>query len=277
MHPARTPRASVFNTGQILRGTVGLWRATGEQKWLDSAARGAEWLRAGMNDAGLWDVQDYKSASTPSYYTHVLWPMLEVEQEVGDGALRDGAERGFRSVMARARENGAIAEWSFEPTKPAFTHTIAYTLRGAQECSRLLGNNEFLPAIHAALDRLVQASELRGGRLPGAFEQDWSAKDSFICLTGNAQVAKCVLIYERAAPDLRLVSAAARMVDVVCRHQRLRHVLGGVRGGVAGSAPLRGPYMRFRYPNWAAKYFCDAIVALCARLDEEEGCRPAGS
>jgi hypothetical protein len=30
-------------------------------------------------------------------------------------------------------------------------------------------------------------------------------------------------------------------------------------GALAGSAPLWGDYMRFRYPNWAPKFFLDAM------------------
>jgi hypothetical protein len=33
-----------------------------------------------------------------------------------------------------------------------------------------------------------------------------------------------------------------------------------VRGGIAGSAPIWGDYSRFEYPNWAAKFFADALM-----------------
>ena len=34
----------------------------------------------------------------------------------------------------------------------------------------------------------------------------------------------------------------------------------GIRGGIKGSHPIGGEYMRFRYPNWAAKFFMDALM-----------------
>ena len=42
-------------------------------------------------------------------------------------------------------------------------------------------------------------------------------------------------------------------------------VLGGpadeaARGGIAGSSPIWGDYSRFEYPNWAAKFFADALM-----------------
>ena len=33
-----------------------------------------------------------------------------------------------------------------------------------------------------------------------------------------------------------------------------------VRGGLPGSHPIGGGYMKNRYPNWAAKFFMDALM-----------------
>lgn len=46
----------------------------------------------------------------------------------------------------------------------------------------------------------------------------------------------------------------------VMRHQNRQHQNPGIRGGVKGSHPIGGEYMRFRYPNWAAKFFMDALM-----------------
>jgi len=32
------------------------------------------------------------------------------------------------------------------------------------------------------------------------------------------------------------------------------------RGAIAGSAPIWGRYSMFEYPNWAAKFFADALM-----------------
>jgi hypothetical protein len=34
----------------------------------------------------------------------------------------------------------------------------------------------------------------------------------------------------------------------------------GIRGGVKVSDPIWGSYMTYRYPNWAVKFFVDAIM-----------------
>jgi hypothetical protein len=33
-----------------------------------------------------------------------------------------------------------------------------------------------------------------------------------------------------------------------------------MRGGIKGSHPIWGGYDPFRYPNWAAKFFIDAMM-----------------
>lgn len=270
LHPPRRPRASVFNTGQILKGMIALYRRTGDARWLDAGHRGAQWLASGVGTDGLWTHVDYQAARTPSYYTEVLWPMLEIAQMRDDISLAQAARRALDSIVARLLPNGVIKGWSFREGKPAFTHTIGYTLWGIMECARLLDEwMRYAPAIEQTLEHLVRRSELAGGRLPGAFAENWKADSSFVCLTGNAQVAQCVLAYEAKKPDLRLVSAAARMLDYVCSRQRLTSILSPVRGAVPGSAPFWGGYMRTRYPNWAAKYHCDALMALIDRVTIE--------
>jgi hypothetical protein len=270
LHPPRgRQRPSVFNTGQILLGLCALHRWTGEAKWLEAAARGAVWLATGVDDAGEWAAGHYHGGFQPSYYTRVAWPMLEVWRLDGDDRVRAAAERVLAGVLARRRDNGAFAGWGFAPDRPAFTHTIAYTLRGLLESARLLHDwRRFGAPAEAALEILRHRAELAGGCLPGAFAEDWGADRRFVCVTGCAQVALCLLILDARAPDLRLVNAACKLVDTVCRYQRLVGP-SGVRGAVPGSRPLWGRYMRLRYPNWAAKFHADALDRLIDRLDRE--------
>ena len=75
---------------------------------------------------------------------------------------------------------------------------------------------------------------------------------------------------EQEHPDLRLVNAASKMVDFIGSIQSTNRFLKSIKGGVAGSYPLWGRYMFMRYPNWAAKYYCDSLIAIISRLELEE-------
>lgn len=270
LHPPRTPRPSVFNTAQILFGLLALSRhSPTEKRWLESAALGADWLRQSMAPEGLWRIKDYRAAGTPSYYAHALWPLLDVAMTVGDERAIAAIEQSLALIAGRVADDGWIENVAFSEGEPAFTHTIAYTIRGLQGAARLLGDPNLERAFRPALEKLIRIGELRSGHLPGAMLPGWNVAGDYVCLTGNVQIANCILVLEEEEPDLRLVSAAARLVDVVCSSQQRMLKPGEPRGRVAGSLPLYGSYMRFRYPNWAAKYHIDALHALIGRLARE--------
>ena len=112
LHPTKgAGKASVFNTGQILKGMVALHRANAGDGFVEAAARGARWLAESAAENGLWRGGDYRATKTPSYYTHVLWPMLETWLETCDSKVRESAEKGVATVLERVRPNGAIENW----------------------------------------------------------------------------------------------------------------------------------------------------------------------
>ena len=44
---------------------------------------------------------------------------------------------------------------------------------------------------------------------------------------------------------------------------------GPAAGGLPGSFPTWGQYMRFALPNWAAKFYLDALLLQTAGVDEK--------
>lgn len=271
LHPAKDDSGpSVFNTAQILQGLVALHDFSGDERWLQAAARAARWLADGVGDEGLWTHRDYRAVGTPSYYTYAAWPMLEVAVRVGDNAIGDVAEGVLSSILARRRANGTFSEWGFSAGEAAFTHTIAYTAQGLIGSAILLDDWErYGRPIEEGLLELARQAELADGRLAGRLDDEWTPAARYVCLTGNAQIALCLLDWEQRRPNPRLVHAAARLADSACASQHLRAPIAALRGAVGGSAPIWGRYMMLRYPNWAAKYHCDALMRLIERLRSE--------
>jgi len=263
-------RPSVFNTAQILEGMVALARRTEDVRWHQAAASAAAWLASGVDAAGLWRQGNYRPGFNPSYYAQVAWPMLQAWQLLNHGQSREAAVRVLERVVALRTAQDTIADWGFEAGRPAFTHTIAYTLRGLIESALILNAwDAFAAPCMPAVEKMLRASELRNGRLPGAYHRDWHPVDWYSCLTGNVQIAVCLLRMEQRHPDLRVVNGAAKLVDFACAKQNLEQGRKAKRGAVAGSSPVWGRYMCMRYPNWAAKYHADALMALRDRLARE--------
>ena len=66
------------------------------------------------------------------------------------------------------------------------------------------------------------------------------------------------------------LDAARRAVEFVASTQNLTTTNPNVRGAIGGSYPIYGRYERFLYPNWAAKFFIDALLALKSAAQETE-------
>jgi hypothetical protein len=269
LHPPKgAGQASIFNTAQILEGLVALYHFDSQDRWLQAARRGALWLAQGVESNGQWTQGHYRSDYQPSYYTRVAWPMLEVSREIGDVTIEQAALRVLECLIDKRQDNGSFSDWGFRAGQPAFTHTIAYTLRGFLESGRILSRIDFTDSTLAALERLRQQSELANGRLPGRFDLQWKADKSIICVTGCAQIAICFFIRFEATGDLRWLNAAAKLTDFVCTTQsRLPYSL--IKGAVPGSQPFWGRYMRGRFPNWATKFHADALMLLIRWIDRQ--------
>lgn len=270
-HPPDRPEPSVFNTAQILLGLVALYKRSGKPAWISAAERGARWLADAVTEEGVWLEGNYKNGYNPAYYSRVAWPLLAVWSETQVGHFRTAAERVLDRVVSLRSEEGGFEKWGFEEKGPAYTHTIAYTLRGLIESARIVGKwSPWGAATEKALEHLYRQAELRGGRLPGAYTTNWEPVDYYTCPTGNAQLALCFLKYFEREGDLRLLNASCKLVDSVCTAQSQNPFLGGLKGAMPGSRPLWGRYMIFRYPNWAAKFASDALIELMKKVDEAE-------
>jgi hypothetical protein len=104
------------------------------------------------------------------------------------------------------------------------------------------------------------AGRTRGLALPAFVDSSWRFKGNFSCLVGNAQFALIWLKLYQQLRDERLFRAAADQIDAIKKTQDLRTRDADIRGAVAGADPLWGGYGSLCFPNWAAKFFADALM-----------------
>ena len=67
------------------------------------------------------------------------------------------------------------------------------------------------------------------------------------------------------------LNAALKLIDQTKATQPMRTSNLNIRGAVAGSHPIWGGYIRFGFPNWAAKFLADAIMMADATVAKLEG------
>ena len=58
---------------------------------------------------------------------------------------------------------------------------------------------------------------------------------------------------------MRIQAAIVRALDCVMSTQDVAARDPGIRGGIKGSHPVWGRYAPMSLPNWAAKFFVDAM------------------
>jgi hypothetical protein len=255
VYPSSKSQPSIFNTGQIIIGLVALSEVSEEMIWKESLHRATIWLAQNVNDHGLWEYGHYNDFN-PTYYTRVAWPMLLANKVLKEQTISDCALRVLDKMSSRVLTNGSFEYWGFKKNQPAFTHTIAYTIRGFIESSVIIQDwDRYAKLTEPAIDKLYRLSEMNGGRLPGYIDNEWRIKGDFSCLTGNAQVAYCFFLMYNQYSDLRFVNAGTKLLEYNILKQTHS-------GAIAGSSPIYSKYMRMRYPNWAAKFHADAIIKL---------------
>lgn len=253
---AHSGQPSIFNTGMIL---FGLTRLAGQEthgKYLQALRRAQDWLIGQMADDGSWPRHAYVSGFIPSYYTRAVWGGLEANRILEDPAAGMALQKALSFYAERIKEDGSVMHWGFHPEKPAFTHTIAYTWRGFWESALLLERSDIMQKVQNGLTWLGTME-----RLPGRVAADGTPDFSFSCLTGNAQLSVLAgRIYDHTG-DGMFKSMSERFFYETAIHQ-VKRQRSAYYGGIAGSHPLWGPYLRMRYPNWAVKFFLDACLML---------------
>lgn len=254
---------SVFNTAQILHGLTAWRQATDDEAAGAMADQAATWLVANQDDDGAWRRFAYNGVPV-TYLAHGTCWLAEHAALTGDAAARASAERHLDWVLRqRNPETGWFDLTGFTREDHAahrsVTHTLAYTIWGVLVLGLLLGRDDAVEAAAATATRV--AGVVRDhGRLPGMLGADWADTTRWACLTGNSQMA---LIWFRLAEighpagDLE---AARIVLDRVLEAQDLGSGDPGIRGGIPGSDPPWGAYLRFILPNWAAKFTIDALL-----------------
>ena len=251
-------RPVIFNTGQIMHGLIAGYTRLDREECLESAVRAGHWLRQQQDDDGCW--RKYEHNNVPHVYnTRATWALLATGMLAGDKDLIEAARRNLEWALRQQTASGWYANNAFELSRSPYTHTIAYAIRGFLESGHLLGEDRFLQsAVKAA--RAMAGVQREDGWLAGTYRDEWVADAGYCCLTGLAQMSLNWIRLAQITGDDSLRSHAQAGLAYVKATQKLEDPDDAVRGGIAGSFPVWGDYSRFEYPNWAAKFFSDALM-----------------
>lgn len=250
----------VFDTGQVMFGWLSAFDASTDDRYLGAAVRAGDWLVSVQDDSGMWAEHQHLGVAKV-IDTRVAWALLELSCRTGRGPYRRAAVRNLEWALGHQDADGWFRQCAFAPGQDPFTHTIAYTAEGLLECGCLLDDVRYREGARLTADALL-ARQCRDGRLASTYGPRWQATSRSTCLTGDCQVALLWLRLYGLLGQTQYLDAARKAVAYVASTQHVDAQSPNIRGAIAGSYPVWGRYERFQYPNWAAKFFVDALLAL---------------
>jgi hypothetical protein len=248
----------VFNTGQVLLGLAAGEAAFGA--YCESMRRAADWLVDTQDSDGCWRryPTPFAAPGTKSYDTHVAWGLFEAARLESSRGYAEAALAAVRWALKSQRHDGWLERCCLDDPSRPLTHTIGYALRGVLEAYRFSQDSFFLDAARRTADGVLSAIA-NDGYLPGRLLPDWSGAVRWVCLTGTAQIAHCWLMLYQVTGDDRYAEVAYAANAFVRRTVRVDGP-PETRGGVKGSFPVNGPYGKYQYLNWAAKFLTDSLM-----------------
>lgn len=260
---APAPVPTVFNTGQVLFGLARAAQETADARFVEATRRAADWLVAAQDEDGCWrrHQSPFTTTTTAAYNTRSAFGLVRAFAVVPEQRYLRAARRNAAWALGTAAPNGWLPGncLTLQRDDRALTHTISYAIRGLLEVGVALEQPEFVE--HALrMARSVALAQRADGALPGYLGPDWRPLARWSCVTGNAQMALNWQRLARETGDTELLAHARAANAFNMAIHEVAAAQPQRRGGVKGSHPISGEYMRWRYPNWAAKFFMDALM-----------------
>ncbi len=254
------PNPIVFDTGQVIFGWLAAFEAGGDERYLYAATHAGNWLASIQHASGVWREHQHLNVEKV-IDTRVDWALLRLYQHTHNELYLQTAVHNLEWALQQQDSEGWFRHCAFLVEEDPFTHTLAYTAEGFFECGQLLREERYIAASRLTADALLNRQH-NDGSLASTYGAGWRETSRSSCLTGNCQMARLWLCFYELSGQKAYHTAAAKAITFVARTQKLQTSNPDLYGAIAGSYPIYGLYERFKYPNWATKFFIDALLAL---------------
>jgi hypothetical protein len=261
-----------FNTGQILHGFNALILQRGRQDLVPYARRAGDFLVSSADETGSF-VRNEHFDMAHAYNVRSAWALLTLSRLLGEKTYEDVALANADWTVAQQTASGFFLNNIFQPGWNANTHGIAYVLQGLLEIHCICGRESYLAAVHRAAEQIVSVYDAKR-RLVSEISENWEFLSSHLCLTGCAQLAIVFFRLYGLDGDKRHLNAGLNLLDDVAATQDVTSKAQPHYGGIKGSRPIYGRYAPLQYPNWATKFFIDALLAKQGALNDAKNRLP---
>jgi hypothetical protein len=259
---AEVVEPTIFNTGQVLFGFARAFTATQEPRFAQALRRAADWLVTAQDADGAW--RRFPSPFAPgsdvkAYNTRSAFGLVRAWEALGEPRWLEAADANASWAVENALPNAFLPHNCLTANPAPLTHTLAYSMRGLMEVGVATEKAHYVDHAVRMADAIA-VHQRADGSMPGRYDASWRPAVDWSCMTGNAQLAVNWLRLARITGEKRFEKPAIAANRYNMRIQDLRQKDLNRAGALKGSHPINGGYMTWRYPNWATKFFADALM-----------------
>lgn len=248
----------IFITGQVLSGLCYAYKIFKDENFLNHAIKAADFIVKNQDEDGAWRVYCAKH-SPESFNARSAWALLKLYEITQEERYKSSAIKNLNWVMTQRNENFWFNNNDTIAINYPYLHFISYTIRGLLESGVILQSNEYIYTARNSALRLLERFKKKVF-LPARFNSNWESKDNFSCLTGDAQISIIWLRLYQIFKEKKFLTNALQINRYLKSKQVNSKFNKNIDGAIPGSDPIWGNYSRYKFPNWAAKFFCDALI-----------------
>mgnify|MGYP001167879653 CR=1 FL=1 len=256
----------IFNTGQNIFGFIDIYKHTKNSIYLDSAKKAGDFLVNSTDSNLLWNAALHNDIPH-TYNSRTSWALLLLYLLTDDINYKKVAIANLDWVVSQQCLNGWFENASFKKNSYPNTHGLAYTIRGLIESYDILKDEKYLISAKKLSMKFLRIFEIKK-ILYTFWDSKFKNHDKFfnslngkyICLTGNIQLSLVWMRIYEITNDPIFLNSAYKMIDFIKLTHDIKINNKNINGGIKGSLPVYGRYAFSRYPNWATKFFADALM-----------------
>lgn len=253
-------KPSAFNTAQVLFGLDILYKHTKEKEYFDALSKAFHWLTASIDDEGKLIRGLYVDGFYSAYYSRAIWPLMKLDKKYFNSKNEIKLSKSLEHLFSHKNEFGFFNNAGFYPGKPSLLHTVAYTLEGFYECSKLAKLDHINVFILQILDHLCELIR-HHQKTPAYLYSDFKPEFSFICVSGQAQICSLLLKVYIDNGNAGYKETATLLFKQLLNWQIASNSVEH-NGAFPSSIPIWKNYFPFRYTNWTMKFFLDACALM---------------
>ena len=251
----KNQRSIVFNNGQILLGLINHYLEKKDEILLKKIIKCADWLIDLQEPDGSWKKNTHVQYSSN---TRTAWALLQLSKITSDKKYECASNMNIEYSLNLQNSYGIFEKNGFDNLNSFYTHTIAYSIRGLLECAIIQENNEWIFQAKRGYEALLSSIK-NNGFLSAKINEQANPISDYVCLVGNCQLSIIGFKLFNIFHDERLLRYSKLLLDFVRKTQIVSED-SNINGGIMGSWPIDGYYNSFRIPNWAGKFFIDALM-----------------